>query len=42
MAGAMAALLLAAVVTVLAWQLGLLDARLPAALQHAPAARQTS
>jgi hypothetical protein len=39
-AGTMAALLLAAVMVVLAWQLGLLDGRLPPALRHATQVHQ--
>ncbi|SFM58260.1 hypothetical protein [Variovorax sp. OV329] len=38
MAGALAAVALVAVVAVLAWQLDLLDGRLPPALQHTPVA----
>ncbi|MDM0011859.1 hypothetical protein QTH87_05340 [Variovorax sp. J22P168] len=44
LATALAALALVAVATLLVWQFGLLDARLPSALQHAPpgAVRQAS
>jgi len=41
-AGTMAALLLAAVMMVLAWQFGLLDGRLPPVLQHAPPAQRAA